>query len=259
MALQADGWYLRSDIIWHKPSPMPESVTDRPTRSHEHIFLLSKRATYYYDADAIREEAKYGRREWSHVDGNMRRAHNLVNAESKAGLPSATVKGGTPEAGRNARDVWTVASAAFPGSHFATFPPDLIRPCILAGTSERGACAACGAPWRRVVAREFVPQTDVSAERNAFRAKEQFNGKFTGMPRGTTATQTTGWCPSCQCCTTETRPCLVADPFMGSGTVAQVCVEEGRDWTGCDLDERARGWLRERLAPLPVARLPLGV
>ena len=126
-ALQADGWYLRSDIIWHKPNPMPESVTDRPTKAHEYIFLLSKRARYYYDADAIREPHEHHRRDsWDRRD----------RAVSKDDQTDARM-GNHPD-GRNKRSVWTVATKPYREAHFATFPPDLIKPCILAGCPPGG-------------------------------------------------------------------------------------------------------------------------
>jgi DNA modification methylase len=128
-ALRADGWYLRSDIIWHKPNPMPESVTDRPTKAHEYLFLLSKRGRYYYDADAIREAAEYGRGDWK----NGRATWDALGAERVLGT-----NGHTGEGGRNKRDVWTIATAPYPDAHFATFPPDLVRPCILAGAPDGG-------------------------------------------------------------------------------------------------------------------------
>jgi DNA modification methylase len=147
-ALQADGWWLRQDIIWSKPNPMPESVTDRCTKAHEYLFLLSKSATYHYDADAVREEAEYGRREGT----NWKRPRE---ADPRDGRQSEaqTVRGADPEAGRNRRSVWTVATQPFSEAHFATFPPDLIEPCIKAGTSEKGCCAKCGKPWVRDVGR----------------------------------------------------------------------------------------------------------
>lgn len=130
-ALRADGWYLRSDIVWHKPNPMPESVTDRPTRSHEFIFLLSKRPRYYYDADAIREQDS-GR-----GSGNgFVRDHRLTYQDADGGR--GNTEQWTPGGGRNKRDVWTVASKPYSGAHFATFPPDLIEPCVLAGAPVDG-------------------------------------------------------------------------------------------------------------------------
>lgn len=132
-ALRADGWYLRQDIIWHKPNPMPESVQDRCTKAHEYIFLLSKSQKYYYDADAIREErqgnthsrgtkrtppiesAGIGHKDWCKY---MTKDDELIN--------------------RNKRSVWTVTTKPYKEAHFATFPPDLIKPCILAGCPKDG-------------------------------------------------------------------------------------------------------------------------
>lgn len=151
-ALRADGWYLRSEIIWAKPNPMPESVTDRPTKAHEQIFLLAKQPRYYYDADAIREP---------HVDRNESRLAALqrhgagakgqpapgatlpvspyAHQEVHRGLPGVgTTRGAFNESGRNKRTVWTVPSQPFAGAHFATFPPRLIEPCVLAGAPEGG-------------------------------------------------------------------------------------------------------------------------
>jgi DNA modification methylase len=161
-ALRADGWYLRSDIIWSKPNPMPESVTDRPTKSHEHIFLLSKSSTYFYDAEAIAEPLKYpdetrrpvGSKGAWELDG--RAQHENGGGKPYDGYPSS----------RNKRSVWTITTRPFSGVHFATFPPDLIEPCILAGSKAGG---------------------------------------------------------------------LVLDPFMGSGTVAQVAIDKGRHYLGIEL------------------------
>jgi len=129
-ALRADGWYLRSDIIWSKPNPMPESVRDRPTKSHEYIFLLSKSQHYYYDAEAIKEVA---------IDGGGRKDNN---PENRKRFPSKLVSGvrdGTKSySHRNKRSVWTVSTKPYKEAHFATYPPDLILPCILAGCPEGG-------------------------------------------------------------------------------------------------------------------------
>ena len=128
-ALQADGWILRSDIIWHKPNPMPESVQDRPTKSHEYVFLLAKQAAYYYDADAVREPA---RTPWHGVGGF--RNGNLDNNWG----PKEYRNDDCEKAGRNRRTVWTIPSQPFKGAHFATFPEKLVEPCILAGCPEGG-------------------------------------------------------------------------------------------------------------------------
>jgi len=127
-ALQTDGWYLRSDIIWSKPNPMPESVTDRPTKAHEYLFLLTKSARYYFDQGAVREPAEYGFRTWS----NGRAEYDYLGAERT----KHTVTGGDPSAGRNIRSVWTIATQPFPEAHFATFPEALVEPCIKAGSRQ---------------------------------------------------------------------------------------------------------------------------
>ena len=125
LALQADGWYLRQDIIWSKPNPMPESVTDRCTKAHEYIFLLSKSPKYFYDADAISEPAIYA--------GDDRGSRT----DSRRGTECNSMSGKTGET-RNKRSVWEVTTKPYSGAHFATFPPDLIKPCILAGCPAGG-------------------------------------------------------------------------------------------------------------------------
>jgi len=138
-ALQADGWYLRQDIIWHKPNPMPESVKDRCTKAHEYIFLLSKSERYFYDADAIKEENADPDRK-TYIPGKR-----AFTAESMEQQPATDTrerrnygfekyKNGAVPDGRNRRSVWTVATKPFAGAHFATFPPDLIEPCVKAGS-----------------------------------------------------------------------------------------------------------------------------
>src|SRR3990167_8851568 len=152
-ALQADGWYLRSDIIWHKSNPMPESVRDRPTRSHEYIFLMSKRERYYYDADAIKEPASNNpndqiaaRKARASMDQKSAPTSekNGIRPDKQRGHPRRHAgfndrwdhmpKAEQAECGRNKRDVWTVATRPYSGAHFATFSPALIEPCILAGS-----------------------------------------------------------------------------------------------------------------------------
>ena len=129
-ALQSDGWYLRQDIIWHKPNPMPESVTDRCTKAHEYVFLLSKSARYYFDAEAVKEEGVYPAGTKAAKGSADRQAQQGVNARP----PEYKVYDGF----RNRRSVWTVATKPFAGAHFATFPPGLIEPCILAGSPVGG-------------------------------------------------------------------------------------------------------------------------
>lgn len=128
-ALQADGWYLRQDIIWHKPNPMPESVTDRCTKAHEYVFLLSKSARYYYDAEAIKEPIISPARTKEKNNGE-----SAVDTK-KRGFGTHC---GTYSDGRNKRSVWTVPTKCYPEAHFATYPPELIIPCIKAGCPEGG-------------------------------------------------------------------------------------------------------------------------
>ena len=162
-ALRADGWYLRQDIIWHKPNPMPESVQDRCTKAHEYIFLMSKSQKYYYDADAIKEAAIH--------EGRIVKASGTDAKNGAKGEFGATAAGFTTHdtlvTDRNKRSVWTVTTKPYAGAHFAVFPSDLIEPCILAGAPAGG---------------------------------------------------------------------IVLDPFMGSGTTAQVAQNLGRQYIGCELN-----------------------
>lgn len=124
-ALRADGWYLRQDIIWHKPNPMPESVRDRCTKAHEYIFLLSKAERYYFDANAMSEPAAQPDRVRADRFGGKKYVEGVKHSDGSTFTGSTT---------RNKRSVWTVTTKPFKGAHFATFPPDLIEPCILAGS-----------------------------------------------------------------------------------------------------------------------------
>lgn len=166
-ALRADGWYLRQDIIWHKPNPMPESVRDRCTKAHEYIFLLSKSERYYFDSEAMQEPATSG------ATGNAAtfKREGSKREQTIPGQAYGTHREDREEVAynetRNRRSVWTVATRPYKGAHFATFPPDLIRPCILAGCPKDGT---------------------------------------------------------------------VLDPFGGSGTTAQVALEEGRKAVLCELN-----------------------
>lgn len=158
-ALQADGWYLRQDIIWHKPNPMPESVTDRCTKAHEYVFLLSKSARYHFDSKAMQEQAVganmhdltgpgYAAPGQAPNTGNRSKRDSFKREDSKRAdvIPGQTVGTHRPDRAesehslftRNKRSVWTVATRPYKGAHFATFPPDLIRPCVLAGAPFGG-------------------------------------------------------------------------------------------------------------------------
>lgn len=222
LALQADGWWLRSDIIWHKPNPMPESVTDRPTSAHEHVFLLAKAARYYYDADAVREPQDHPGIVQYHGGGKRRDGERFEDRRDH----DNTVSVYNP-AGRNCRNVWTIATAPYSEAHFATFPPALAERCIRAGTSERGCCAACGAPWARVTAKQFRPlNTSIKAGHTGKHLDVSMG--WADERCGVNDVTTTGWAPSCAC-DAATVPCTVLDPFGGAGTTALVADRLQRD------------------------------
>jgi DNA modification methylase len=251
-ALQDDGWWLRQDIIWAKPNPMPESVTDRCTKAHEYVFLLAKSGRYYYDAEAIKESAADKGRE----NGRLGRIED-PGARPPGSNPRTLARLDYTEMGRNKRSVWEVATQPYPEAHFATFPEELITPCILAGTSEKGCCVKCGSPWERVVEKAFQPQTDVSVERGVRGAIDQkpmdeSNG-WQGFPRGITTIKTVGWKPTCECGSSETAPCVVLDPFSGSGTTGVVALRYHREYIGIELNPEYAAMSERRIfadAPL---------
>jgi DNA modification methylase len=171
-ALRADGWYLRQDIIWHKPNPMPESVQDRCTKAHEYIFLLSKSQKYYYDIDSIKEQST-SKSEGIRFGGNKYGDDDDLKYATKSGNVSKEYEMA------NKRSVWTVNTKPYAGAHFAVFPSELIEPCIMAGAPVGG---------------------------------------------------------------------IVLDPFMGSGTTAQVAQSLGRKYIGCELNPEYRNLQNKRLA-----------
>ena len=243
-ALRADGWYLRSDIIWHKPNPMPESCTDRPTKAHEYLFLLTKSAKYFYDADAIRED----------LTGNAHSSGNGVHPKSaiagsgiKANESFERCLGGLFTGRRNRRSVWTIATQPYAKAHFATFPEALVLPCILAGTSEEGCCAGCGAPYVRVTEREQLKR-----ERPNDRTNRHEQGDGVNSCGNTVAgvdVKTVGWECTCSCVSEIDKavvPCTVLDPFLGSGTTAKVAQQYGRSFVGCELSAEYLELARDR-------------
>ena len=239
-ALQADGWFLRSDIIWSKPNPMPESVTDRPTKAHEYIFLLTKSARYFYDADAVRESFADERmgRDGSQLDSERNRGGRTDGFTKPNGIdPSAN-------GGRNMRSVWWIPTQPYAGAHFATFPEEIPYKCIAAGTSERGVCPQCAAPWARVTDTTRTFESGSGRAGNLPIGKNgaglQGGGETLDVRRGPVVhTQTTGWRPTCACQspvgTPALQPALVLDPFGGSGTVGEVALKMGRRFVLLDL------------------------
>lgn len=245
LALRADGWYLRAEIIWDKPNPMPESVEDRPSKADERILLLAKSERYFYDGHAIREPAVPG-----HLYGNMNNRASWGRMESGRG---PWTSGGKPvDDDRNARSVWRIATQPFPGAHFATYPQDLVARCIRAGTSEHGSCGSCGAPWRRIVelvggqtSGRTAAQADAADDAGILHARYPVNGSVDSVRA---AHVTRGWEPTCRCSAGVIAPQIVVDPFMGSGTTAVVARRMGRHALGIDLNAEYLQMASDRLA-----------
>lgn len=247
LALQADGWTLRSDVIWSKPNPMPESVTDRPTKAHEYVFLFSKGAKYFYDHEAVKElsKADWGTRDWSngkyHNEGSGLTPHNGLN---KSYIVA------------NKRTVWEVSTKPYPGSHFATWPPDLVEPMIKVSTSVVGACLACGRQWVRVVVKgEAVPIPGNPNPVNEYAAASgHSNGQGKTTLHRTRPVLSSSFTPACTC-DCDPVPAIVFDPFAGSGTTLMVARRLGRAGVGLDLSyaylsEQARPRLLKDALPL---------
>ena len=238
LALQADGWYLRSDCIWEKPNAMPSSVTDRPSTSHEYIFLLTKRPRYYWDNEAVKEPTAEPTRTRSDKFGGA--AHRERGQHSEGGLF-------TGAATRNLRTVWTINTVPFSGAHFATWPPSLVERMVKAGSSEHGVCPVCGAPWQRVLDKG----EPVNAPRNPNDVRPYTANGSTNHGTGATTlhkvrqVETVEWWPTCAHADADAVPAIVLDPFCGSGTTLEVARRLGRIGLGFDLSET---YLRDNAA-----------
>jgi len=244
-ALQADGWYLRSDIIWAKPNPMPESVTDRPTKAHEYIFLLSKSPRYYFDADAVREASK---RPGEYPGGDYA-GRDIDDENVNRGWLNKT---GVPVA-RNIRTVWDIATQPYAGAHFATFPEAIPERCIKAGSAST-ACGICGAPWERVTDIEYVKSPAHGAGSVVGRHYETGSNNYdgAGMPRLNKHVTTTGWQPTCEH-DDDSGTSLILDPFNGSGTTGRVAQRLSRDYVGLDTSREYLEMAVERVDPIQAA------
>ena len=326
-ALREAGWYLRQDIIWHKPNPMPESVTDRCTKSHEYIFLLSKSQQYYFDHVAIKEQGV--------TPAGTKGAKGSVERQNQFGVNARPPEYKIYDGMRNKRDVWSVNVRPYKGAHFATYPTALIEPCVLAGSPEK-ICVECNTPYKRQTKiernltleeveqiRNNIIETNKEKKPYAIIDKEfrnqvieyrnlpnhdelreylQSNRNLVGLTidqietafgtqaphhwfeKGGSYPDKEDWlklkqmlllddkydvamteifyksglkCDNkyldeglvkqCKCDTNETKSGIVFDPFMGSGTTAQVALQHGRQYLGCELNKEYEKLQQERI------------
>jgi|TARA_R100001530_G_scaffold119140_1_gene86291 DNA modification methylase len=251
IALQEDGWWIRSEIIWAKPNPMPESVTDRPTSSHEKVFLLTKSARYFYDSEAVRVPA--ARPDWRDESDSVTTnpcRNDGGNTKRNPKRDKQTRRGSTPRHdGANLRNVWHIATRSYPGAHFATFPPALVEPCIKAGTSEKGVCPECGVPWvRETETGELSGEAKIHTHGRPAADERGVSGSSALRTNGRTwrEIKTLGWSLSCECGGVPV-PAVVLDLFAGSGTVGLVADRLDRDSILIELNPDYAEMARQRL------------
>lgn len=253
LALQADGWYLRSDIIWQKTNGSPASYKDRPTLAHEYVFLLAKSKHYYYDWLAIAEPVKQSSIERLNRGVSDNHKNMNIPGQKPHGMHKARANGENEPAyaQKNKRSVWTTSTGKFKDAHFATFPEKLIEPMARAGCPIK-VCDTCLSPWTRITKKTFIPQEDVSPERGIKggpgQKSEPQESNREGQPRGTTHYKTVGWQPTCKCTPAPTVPGTVMDIFMGSGTTALVAKKNGMNYMGCDLNTEYVEMANKRLS-----------
>lgn len=242
LALQADGWTWRDTIHLCKVAPMPESVRDRTTQAHEPLFVFSKRAKYFWDAEAVREKAEYG------LDFRSSKTFGKSDNQDRNDAGRAYLTG---DGGRNPRSwmLWSPEPSAV--QHYATFPRFIPNFAIRAGSSEYGVCAECGAPWERVTD-SFQEPTQKTNNAGKLESNLDNNWDRTEYPRTRKVTTTLGFRPTCQH-NAEVVPATVWDPFSGSGTTQRVARELGRHSIYTDLStayaDMAIG-LMEKVTPM---------
>lgn len=256
LALQEDGWWLRNDIIWQKPNALPSPVQDRMKCSYEHVFLLSKSQRYFFDLDAVRVPHTYG--DYAE-DGSFTPAGSWKKEEDEdrdrkldeagdamgpnAAPPRTSGRGIFNPRGKNPGDMWCFPTQPFPGAHFAVMPSVLSERCVLAGSSEKGCCAECGAPYKRKVTRGkgAVDRPKCQYDPNRPDGMTLRGGRFSQGP-----VQDMTWEPGCEC-EAEVERCVVLDPFSGSGTTGMTALRRGRHYVGIDLNESYLDMAEERV------------
>jgi len=263
IGMQERGWWLRNKIVWSKPNAMPSSVKDRFSCTWEYVYFFTKSARYWFDLDAVRDAMSPGSDFRGKGDGLTPTAQATGNENLGRGSR------GDPALGKNPGDCWRIPTCAFPESHFAVFPPALIRKPIRAGCPAK-VCVECGKPWERQVevVRQVNGETTRHLQSGARRHREAEPQERPPYSQGTIADssdrrsrpletvfaesigqerKTIGWQPTCEC-GAETEPGITYDPFVGSGTTCIVAKEEGRHYAGSDLSEEYCEMARKRLA-----------
>jgi DNA modification methylase len=225
LALQADGWYLRSDVVWAKPNPVPEGVRDRPVRAHEYLFLFAKQARYFYDADAGREISA-----------------DAIDKRTRSAEPAA-------RGGHAHHSVWSVPTQRYHKAHFATFPERLVEPCILAGTSAAGCCPVCGTAWRRRVCLNYLNPGNRSTNGPRSEARRHESPGY--KQRLVRVVGDEVWEPECNCGHGR-MPATVLDPFAGSGTTLAVARRLGRRAIGIELSTDYIALAKDRVRAVAV-------
>lgn len=287
-AMIEKGWILRNKIIWHKTNPMPESVSNRLSKTYEFIYHFVKSKDYYYDLTAIRKPlaassivrisqdienqagSSRGYQAGYRPNGPMKAVCNASDKNpgdvfslddelcTDINLLIQKWKQMHPDDWDKQNDVWDISSTPYSKAHFATFPLSIVELCVKAGSSEMGCCHVCGSPSIRIIDKSFIPQNDVSPSKLAKSSIKGFDPScgWGGTPRGSSVVSTVGWNKSCSCDDGDLVPSVILDPFAGSGTVGEFCRLNNRSSILIELNKEYKPLINDRvMASVP----PLGV